>query len=309
MRTILNMRGLKTSVLVAVVALALPACGPEESGDDRPLVIATTTILGDIVRQTAGRVVDVEVLMPVGADPHDFAASAQQAARLRRAALVVVNGVGLEAGLLDVIEAAETDGVAVLRFGEGLDPLPFAGTHADDHEEELDPHVWMDPVRVADGVTVIAERLLEVAAIDVREAASAYRAEVLGLHDEIATMVELIPLENRKLVTNHFSYGYFANRYGLDLLGTVIPAATTAAETSAAGFAALVDLLGREQISVVFGSTTEPATLAKALTEEVGYEVRVVELYTGSLGEPGSGAETYVDMMRTSAQLIVESLR
>ena len=110
------------------------------------------------------------------------------------------------------------------------------------------------------------------------------------------------------MVTNHFSYGYYADRYGITLLGAVIPAATTGAETSAADFAALVELLKQEGVSVVFGSTTEPTTLADALAEEVGYEVKVVRLPTGSLGEPGSGAETYIDMMRLSTRLIVENL-
>lgn len=314
MRTILTkMSFLRVVAVLVVLASGLTACGEGEAdGGDRPLVIATTTILGDIVRHTAGTTVDVEVLMPVGADPHEFAASAQQAAKLRRAALVVANGVGLEAGLLDVIAAAEADGVTVLRLGERLEPRPFVAGHADDHDEddvhELDPHVWMDPVRIADGVSIIAEQLRESAGIDVGESAALYRSEVLDLNDEIAAMIELIPPERRMLVTNHFSYGYYADRYGLRLLGTVIPAATTAAETSAADFAALVDLLEREQVSVVFGSTTEPATLAEALAEEVGYDVSVVKLYTGSLGEPGSGAETYVDMMRATTRLIVESL-
>ena len=121
-------------------------------------------------------------------------------------------------------------------------------------------------------------------------------------------MIEEVSPERRKMVTNHFSYGYYADRYGLTLLGTVIPAATTGAETSAADFAALVDLIEREGVSVIFGSTTEPTTLAEALSDEVGYEVKVVKLYTGSLGEAGSGAETYIDMMRSSTRLIVENL-
>ena len=335
MRTIPNLRYAMVALLLAVAA-TLTACGPaEQSEDDRPLVIATTTILGDIVRQTAGEGVYVEVLMPIGADPHEFAPSAQQAARLRSAVLVVTNGVGLEAGLLDVVDAAEAEGVAVLRLGDLLDPQPFTGVdehddedeagHGDeeghegeaDHDDEgehehgngLDPHIWMDPVRVADGVPLIADRLLEAGGVDVTEEAAAYREQILDLHDEISTLIDEIPSERRKMVTNHFSYGYYADRYGLQMLGTVIPAATTAAETSAADFAALVELLEQEQVPAIFGSTTEPAALAEVLAAEVGYDVNVVTLYTGSLGELGSGAETYVDMMLASTQMIVENLR
>ncbi len=296
--------------LAVVVALVASACTADaSSGDGRPLVIATTTILGDLIANTAGESVRVEVLMPIGSDPHDFAPSARQAARLRDAALVVANGVGLEEVLSDVIDAAEEDGVAVMRLGELLDPQPFAGGLAtEEGSNGLDPHVWMDPIRMSDAVDLIADRLRTDVGVEVGDSAASYRSRILELNDEIVSMIETVPRERRKMVTNHFSYGYYAARYGLTLLGTVIPAATTGAETSAADFAALVDLLEREEVSVIFGSTTEPTTLADALSEEVGYEVKVARLYTGSLGEAGSGAETYIDMMRLSTRLIVENL-
>jgi zinc/manganese transport system substrate-binding protein len=325
MRTILILRLKKKArvnrfLVLAVVLFAVgTACGSTvEGGDNRPLVIATTTILGDIVANTAGDAVQVEVLMPIGADPHDFAPSARQAARLRDAALVVANGVGLEEAFLDVLDAAEEDGVAVMRVGELVDPQPFAigqvagGLEGEASPEEephgLDPHVWMDPVRMAQAVQLIADRLGTSAGVDVLDSAAAYRDKVLDLNLDIARQIETVPPERRKMVTNHFSYGYYADRYGIVLLGAVIPAATTGAETSAADFAALVELLKREGVSVVFGSTTEPTTLADALADEVGYEVKVVKLPTGSLGEPGSGVETYIDMMRLSTRLIVENL-
>lgn len=324
MRTILILgygKGCVKRFLVLAVSLVVvgSACGSTaDGGDDRPLVIATTTILGDIVANTAGDAVQVEVLMPIGADPHDFAPSARQAARLREATLVVANGVGLEEALLDVLDAAEQDGVAVMRVGELVDPQPFVigsvaggseGSASSAEEPQgLDPHVWMDPVRIARAVELIADRLTTNAGLDVSVSSAAYRTRVQDLNLEIAQMIEAVPPERRRMVTNHFSYGYYADRYGITLLGAVIPAATTGAETSAADFAALVELLKQEGVSVVFGSTTEPTTLADALAEEVGYEVKVVRLPTGSLGEPGSGAETYIDMMRLSTRLIVENL-
>jgi len=310
-------RILNLAVAIAVMGSACGGTADHDAGE--PLVIATTTILGDLVGHTAGDAARVEVLMPIGADPHDFSPSARQAARLRDAVLVVANGLGLEAGLLDVIAAAESEGVAVMRVGELLDPQPFvAGSAGDDNGSSygepgsgddplgLDPHVWMDPLRMADAVNLIADRLSSI--VEVSGTAKAYRAEILALHDEISRMIDQVPPERRKLVTNHFSYGYYARRYGFTVMGTVVPAASTAAETSAADFAALVDLFEREGISVVFGSTTEPATLAEALAEEVGYEVKVINAYTESLGEAGSGAETYIDMMRTNSRLIVENL-
>jgi zinc/manganese transport system substrate-binding protein len=277
--------------------------------------VVTTTILGDVTAAIAGDGAQVDVLMPIGADPHSYEASAQQAARLREADLIVANGVELEEGLLDIIADAEDDGVAVLRVGDLLDPKPFVGPRADDHGEEghdhdggLDAHVWMDPIRMVEAAGLIGDALEPILGGAVLERAAAYQEELRALSAEIQAAIDTIPPERRVLITNHFSYGYYAERYGMEILGTVIPAATTEAETSAAQFAELVELIERERIPAIFGSTTEPATLAEAIAAEVGFDVEVIKLHTGSLGEAGSGAETYEAMMRDSTRRIVEAL-
>ncbi|MFP4513582.1 MAG: metal ABC transporter substrate-binding protein, partial [Acidimicrobiales bacterium] len=126
--------------LLAVLALGLLACGEDTTGDggeregDRPLIVATTSILGDVVSTLVGDTAEVEVVMPIGADPHDFEPSARQAARLRDASVVVANGLGLEVGLDSTLDAAASDGVTVLEVGELIDPLPFAAAD-DDHDD------------------------------------------------------------------------------------------------------------------------------------------------------------------------------
>jgi zinc/manganese transport system substrate-binding protein len=302
-------------------AVATAACGSAEGTANRqPLVIVTTTILGDITANVVGDLATVEVIMPVGADPHAYEASARQAARLREADLIVANGIRLEEGLLDVIAEAEAEGVAVLRIGDSLDPRPFgaAGVHGDDehagdvaeHDAEggLDPHVWMDPIRMVEAAGLIGRTLRPLLGEGVTRGAAAYQDRLRELSERIETAIATIPAERRVLVTNHFAYGYYAERYGLEMLGTVIPAATTEAETSAAQFAELVALIERERVPAIFGSTTEPATLAEAIAADVGFPVEVVTLHTGSLGGPGSGATTYIDMMHTSTARIVEVL-
>ena len=306
------------------------AAAEAEEGAELPLVVVTTTILGDIVENVAGEEATVEVLMPLGADPHAFEASAQQAALIRDADLVIANGLGLEEGLLDAIAAAEEDGVPVLAVGSFLDPVPYDGpdSHGDDdehghedddehgdddgddhsHEGGLDAHVWMDPVRMADALDLIATELDEVADGDFLARGVSYREEVEALHGDIEAMIATVPEADRKLVTNHFAFGYYADRYGLEMLGTVIPAATTEAETSAAGFAELIRIIEDSGVSAIFASTTESTKLAETIAGEVGRAVQVLSLYTGSLGEEGSGAETYIGMMRTSTERIVEGL-
>ncbi len=286
-----------------------------------PSVVATTTVLGDIAENILGDKGTVETLMPIGADPHGFQASARQGASLREADLVVANGLGLEEGLQDVIEAAVADGVRVLEAGSYVEVLTVSGEAVPGgpggdgtqvHQVgSVDPHIWLDPSRMADVVAGIGETLAEIdpaCAENWRDAAVAYRDELLRVDAEVEEILSAVPETRRVLVTNHAALGYFADRYGFEIVGVVIPGGSTLAEPSAADLVALVRVLEREGIRVIFAETTRPANLAAAVAAEVGGEVSVVSLYTGSLGEPGSGAETYVEMMLTDATLIAGAL-
>lgn len=167
----------------------------------------------------------------------------------------------------------------------------------------------MDPLRVAEAARLIAG---ELAALDStkewRARADAYAAELGELDEEIQGILASIPAEKRKLITNHDSLGYFADRYGFEVVGTVIPGGTTLAEPSSAGLARLVEEMEEEGVNAIFAETIEPTALAEALAAEVGPEVQVVEIYSGSLGEPGSGADTLIGMLRTNARLIAAAL-
>ncbi|MDX1689707.1 MAG: metal ABC transporter substrate-binding protein [Acidimicrobiia bacterium] len=322
------MTGRMTAVVLAV-ALLVAACGGDgETGRERLLVVATTTILGDVVANVAGDDADVETLLPVGADPHDFQPSARDIARLREADLVVANGLGLEAELTDALEAAADDGVRILTVAPGLDPIPFAGDGEDedhaneeDHAEEdhadeeghtdhgeLDPHVWMDPLRMADAARAVAAELDDLAEGDWASRAEAYAAELEALDAEIAGLVAGIPAAERVLVTNHEALGYFAERYGFQVVGVVVPGGSTMGDPSSAELAGLVETMRETGVRAVFAETIDPSGLADAVAAEVGGAVAVVELYTGSLGPEGSGAETLVDLLRLDAQRIVDAL-
>jgi zinc/manganese transport system substrate-binding protein len=314
---------MRTSLtVVLVVAMVLPACGESDTGDAAAIdVVATTTILGDIAQAVGRGDVEVTVLMPRGADPHGFQLSSRQAATIAEADLVLANGLGLEPGLDDVLDAAVDDGANVVRVGELVDPLPF-GDHEkeyedEEHEEEneqhehgdLDPHFWFDPLRVAEAADVIAAEFTSLdTGIDWTARADGYRAELTEADDEIGEILSVVPADRRRLVTNHDSLGYFADRYDFAVVGTVVPGGATLAEPSSAELAELVETVERESIPVIFAETTEPARLAEAVAAEVGFDVAVVELWTGSLGEPGSGAETLIEMLLTDARLIADAL-
>jgi len=283
-------------------------------GDCGPVhVVASTSILGDVVAGLVGERGTVEVLIPRGADPHSFQVSARQATSMRRADLVVVNGLGLEEGMGGAVETAAADGVKVVEAASFVQPLAVSPGGGEDEAGHgtLDPHFWTDPSRMAEVVTGLGEVL---AAADPacagrwREAAASYRQEILALDEEIEAILEAIPADRRKLVTNHYSLGYFADRYDFTILGAIVPGGSTLAEPSPSDLAALVAILEREGIRAIFADTTRPADLAEALAAELGEEVSVVELFTGSLGDAGSGAETYPAMQRTNARRIAAAL-
>jgi zinc/manganese transport system substrate-binding protein len=348
--------------LLAIGSFVLAACGgdtPSGTEDaatdadaapadgDMPLVVATTSILGDVVATLVGEDGRVEVLMPPGVDPHAYQPSASDAALLREADLVVANGLQLEESLLAALEAAEAEGVEIVTLAEQLDPLEFDGdghAHEDDdehghedddehghedddehghedddehgHDHELDPHVWLDPVRMADGVELLAADLAaaipSVPAAEWTARGEAYADELRQVHEEIEARFADIPAERRLLVTNHDALGYLADRYGFEVVGTVIPGATTQVEADARRFAELVEVVEREQVPAVFAENTDSTTLAEQLRSEVvgrgDLELQVVQLYTDALGEPGSGAETYLGLLRTNAELIADAL-
>jgi ABC-type Zn uptake system ZnuABC Zn-binding protein ZnuA len=354
---------------VIATGLVLSACSADDAGDDTaaeasdaaPVVepvriVATTSILGDLVANIVGDDGTVDVLIGAGVDPHAYQASARDAAALRDADLVVANGLLLEEGLLAALDAAEGEGVRVLTVADKLDPIEFGSGHAhhghddhDDHDDhghdhddhghddhdhdhdhdkddehghedhddhdhgDEDPHFWWDPIRTAAAVELIAAELSVVRPdIDWSMRADAYVLAILEAHEELEVLFAAIPEERRRIITNHDSLGYLEARYGFEVIGTVIPGSSTTVETSARAFAALVDLMVDEGVSVVFAENTDSVTLAEQLASETigrsDLDVTVVRILTDALGEPGSGADTYLGMLRTTAALIHAAL-
>ena len=282
MRTVLG------TLLAAAVTLASCSEGGSDAGG-RPQVVVTTSLLGDVVEQLVAGEADVEVVMPPGSDPHEFAPSARQAESMAAADLLVVNGSGFEGGLQSAVEAAEDAGAAV-----------FVAT---DHVDLLgdDPHFWTDPRRMLAVVEALA------AALPAAPGAEAYTDELRALDADIEQALAAVAPERRVLVTNHEVLGYFADRYGFEVVGTVIPSTSTRAEPSSAALDELASTIRAEQVPAIFVESSSSGDLAEALAEEVG-DVEVVELFAESPGEPGSEASSYVGMQRTNAERIAEAL-
>ena len=186
--------------------------------------------------------------------------------------------------------------------------------HGDEDEDHghgsEDPHVWLDPVRVAQAVENLGPALVEQAGLDADRVAActdAYLAELADLHRDITESLEAVPAAQRKLVTNHDSLGYFADRYDFEVIGTVIPATTTLAEPSPADLEELAHVIEENDVAAIFAEALHGAGEAAALAEHLD-GVTIASLYTGALGEAGSGAETYVAMMRHNARTIAGTL-
>ncbi len=163
---------------------------------------------------------------------------------------------------------------------------------------------------MAEGARVLADHVAEVAGDDVDWAARGEQVagELEALDAEVREVLSVIPEECRRLVTNHDNLRYLANRYDLEVVGTVVPGSTTGVEPSARDFAQLAATLRETRVPAIFAETIQSTELADSLAAEVGRDVAVVELYTDSLGAPGSGAESYSGMMRTVAQRVADAL-
>ena len=305
--------------------LSLPALSPVPL-DGAPLrVIATTSIVGDVVAQVGGTAIELTTLMGPGQDPHSYEPTPQQMAAVAQAHVVFVNGWDLEEALAqDLQEIAEE--VPIAAVSAYIEPLAFGeheGEHTeaqDGHDEDahehtgLDPHVWFDVHNVEQWVENV-ERTLSALDPDhaaaYAENAAAYRARLDELHEYAAGQLASLPADRRYLVTNHDSLGYLAHAYDLHVLGTVLPAASTLAEPSASDLAALIEVMEEHGLCTIFAETTVSAELAQTVAEELAGcgEVAVLELYTGALGPEGSGAESYIGMYRYNVDTIVAGLR
>ncbi|MGR6740752.1 metal ABC transporter solute-binding protein, Zn/Mn family [Microbacterium sp. F1-18] len=294
-----------TLALGLVVAGIVSLAGCSAGGSDRPTVVVTTNILGDIVENLAGHELDVVTFMPPDADPHSFELSAQDAATMRSADLVVSNGLGLEEGVQRHVDASAADGVAQFVAGDHVETLGYLDSDA------VDPHFWTDPTQTARVVDALAPVLAELAGAGgqaVTDAGDAYVAELEAVDAEMAAGLQAIPAEHRALVTNHHVFGYLARRYDVRILGAAVPGGTTLAAPSASDLQELVDAIDAAGVRTIFADSSQPDRLMRVLADEAGRDVAVVPLLTESLAPEGQPGDTYLDMMRQNLQRITDGL-
>ena len=277
-------------------------------------VVATTNVVAHVVSQVGGDTVELTQLMPIGADPHTFIATPRDVAAVTDAHVIFANGANLEADFLP--ELVQDSDAPVIHVSQGVEFREFYEGEEHEHEPEVehgpegvDPHTWTTPANVAIFVQNIEHALsaLDPAKADTYAAnAAAYQAELTALDTWVKAQIETIPVDNRKLVTDHAVFGYYADRYGLDQIGAVIPAFSTAAEPSAQELTVLEDAIREHGIKAAFVGATVNPSLVKQLADDTG--IQLVTLYTGSLGPEGSGIETYVAYTCYNTLAIVDAL-
>lgn len=281
-------------------------------------VVATTTLVGDVVKAIGGPDIDLSVLLGTGLDPHTFEPAPRDATAVSRAHVLFINGAGLETFLEPLLTANTRGFTLVVDLSKEL-PLvnreaeehhaEHAGEHHHDHGE-LDPHVWLDPYLVMGWTKtiarVLADRDPERAAL-YQQRAEAYRAQLEALDRWIKAEVQAVPAAHRLLVTDHDEFGYFADRYGFTISGALLPNVTTAAETSAREMADLEAHIKSTGTRVlVIGQGINPS-LAQRVAHDTG--LQLVTLYTGSLSKPEGPAATYLAYMRHNVTALITALK
>jgi zinc/manganese transport system substrate-binding protein len=302
------MRSVRVRVpFLLLVLVVVSSCGPQPARQPGPIrVLAAETFLADIAQNVAGDRLHVDSLLQPGLDPHEFQPAPQDAVRLAQSDVLIVNGAGYESWLAKSLQLGGKQPVTVVAT-LGLTPHPDpTGDHPDG-----DPHLWMDPLNVVRYVENIRDGLIKAdpAGKDVYSAnADAYIAKLKELDSSIKTQVAQIPPERRLLVTNHDALGYFADAYGFQVVGALIPGVTNEAAPSARQIAALIDSIRGIQAPAIFLDVGENQDLAQEVASATSARV-VTDLYVETLSARDCPAPTYLDMLWHDTASIVEALK
>jgi manganese/zinc/iron transport system substrate-binding protein len=276
----------------------------------RPLVVATTSIVADLVRRIGGDDVDVAALMGAGVDPHMYKASEGDVRRLDGAALVIQSGLHLEGKMSEVLEKLSRR-KRVVAVGEAVPeqdrraPPEFAG--------QYDPHIWFDVSLWTHGIEPVTQALGELLPrrrADFEQRAAGYRAELQALDAWVQARIATIPSERRVLITAHDAFGYFGRRYAIKVVG--IQGISTATEAGLGDMQRVVDLVVERRIPAIFVESSVPhrsIEAVQAACRQRGHEVKIGgELFSDSLGPADEESGTYVGMVRRNVETIVTAL-
>jgi len=307
----MNRRPLLIAISTVAVAAVVAACGGgDAASEDRLPVVASTTVVADIVENVGGQDVEVTTLVGRESDAHTFEPEPSDLEAISQAALVFEVGRGFEEWLDAAVDAAGGD-ADVVTLSQGIEPLAFEEDAKAHSDEEGDPHVWMT---AANGIAITESVAVALAEADpdnadvYAERADAYSAQLEAAQDEVAATLDAIPPEDRILFTNHDAFGYFAEEHGFEVLGSALNSLTTeGADPSAADVASIVEEIQASGVPAIFPENTASPELLDTIARETSVAVGS-ELATGALGEAGSDADTYLGLLQSNAEAIAAGL-
>jgi ABC-type Zn uptake system ZnuABC Zn-binding protein ZnuA len=293
------------NTIIVFTVFILSACAtPAQENKSGMNVLASTTFLADIAQNVAGDRVQVESLLPFGADPHVYQPAPQDVAKIENAQLFIINGAEFEHFLEPLMESAGSQ-KNIVEASASITPRESTS-----NEHGVDPHMWLDPNLVITYVENIRAALTQLdpeGAAVYQSNADVYVVKLKELDVWIKAQAQQVPADRRLLVMNHKSLGYFAERYGFEMTGAVIPSFSSNASPSAQQMAELIDVIHEVGAPAIFLDVADNDTLANQIAQETGVKV-VYDLHLGSLTD-GAPAATYLDMMRHNVTRIVEALQ
>ncbi len=305
-------------LLLAAITLGLVSCfQKEDSADDKPLVVATTTMAADLVRVIGGDRIDVEGLMAPDVDPHSYVPRLGDSRLLERADLIVYNGLHLEGRFKATLEEMALRGHATLALAATLDSDKLIAA-SDDFPGTKDPHVWGDPrlwTEVIDPLVAALTAIDPDGEAEFNDRAAAYRREMEALDSWVRETLAAIQPEHRVLITSHDAFHYFGKAYGMEVRG--LQGVSTATEAGLRDRRELVDFLRETGVPAVFPESTLNAKGIATVANEAGVRLASKTLYSDALGKPGNtfmidGTQhdrgTYLGMIRHNVHVIAENL-
>jgi ABC-type Zn uptake system ZnuABC Zn-binding protein ZnuA/ABC-type Mn2+/Zn2+ transport system permease subunit len=287
-------------------ALLVAGCGSSGSDPGKVTAVATTTQIADFVRQVGGDDVEVHQILAPNTDPHDYEPRPDDVTNTADASIVFTNGDNLDSWMDKVVSDSGSD-AKVVDLGATV-PVKLPGESSGPEASQYDPHWWHDPRNAEEAMREVAS---ELSAVDPKDRATfvanvaAYEAKLKALDTAIAHCFDSVPVANRKLVTDHDAFNYFANRYGIQVVGAVIPSQTTQAQPNAQDLSNLTDLIRREGVKAVFPESSLTPKLAQTIASQTGASSNYT-LYGDTLGPEDSNGATYLAMEVANANAMVE---
>ena len=306
-----TVQNLLSFMLVFIVMSGITAC--QQSSSITPegwmKVITTTSLIGDVVSNVGGEKISVDVLLPLGTDPHSFSPTPKDAAKLADARLVFANGAGLEEFLKPLMDNVGGSS-KVVEVSEGINYRTMVDEDSNSGKQVIDPHTWMDPNNVIIWVDNIIRALSEQDpdnAAYYQENGQTYQAKLRELDAWIRSEVSVVPKKDRKLVTDHTVFGYFSDEYGFFQVGAIIPGFSSLAEPSAKDIMMLQDAIQAMGVKAIFINVGANENLAQRISEDT--RIQLVPLFMHSLSAHGGDAGNYLDFIRQDVTSIVDALK